>query len=292
MYYNFKWVKNMYKKKEFEKRYLLIIAVVVLAILLIILSVALKKDRDLTVPEKFIKDCGTFIIDIVSTPVNFVKEKIREGEEKNNVYEKYKELKNKEKSYNSLEAENNNLKSEVEKLKKTLELNTILSDKVFTNATVVNRNIDYWYEEITIDKGSKSGVIKGMAVVNNDGLVGQITSVSNYYSTVKLLANENMSNKISVKIKVGDVYVYGLISNYSSKNNTYTVEGISENIDIPKNAEVVTTGMGDTFPSGLLIGKVKKVTTDNFDLSKVAIVESSVDFDDIDYVSVLQRKDS
>ena len=131
-----------------------------------------------------------------------------------------------------------------------------------------------------------------MAVVNNSGLLGQITSVSNYYSTVKLLANENMSDKISVKISVGDQYVYGLISQYSSKNNTYTVEGISENIDIPKGAEVVTTGMGDTFPSGLLVGHVKRVTTDNFDLSKVAIVESSVDFDDIDYVSVLKRKDS
>ena len=62
------------------------------------------------------------------------------------------------------------------------------------------RNIDYWYDEITIDKGSKSGITKGMAVVNNSGLLGQITSVSNYYSTVKLLANENMSDKISVKI--------------------------------------------------------------------------------------------
>ena len=50
--------------------------------------------------------------------------------------------------------------------------------------------------------------------------------------------------------------------------------------------------MGDTFPSGLLVGHVKRVTTDNFDLSKVAIVESSVDFDEIDYVSVLKRKDS
>lgn len=282
----------MYKKKEFEKRYLLIIAVVVIAILLVVLSVALKKDRDLSVPEKIIKDCGTFIIDIVSTPVNFVKEQIRESEEKNNVYEKYKKLKEKEESYESLEAENKNLKAEVAELKKSLELNTVLSDSVLANATVVNRNIDYWYDEITIDKGSKSGITKGMAVINNSGLLGQITSVSNYYSTVKLLANENMSDKISVKIAVGDQYVYGLISQYSSKNNTYTVEGISENIDIPKGAEVVTTGMGDTFPSGLLVGHVKRVTTDNFDLSKVAIVESSVDFDDIDYVSVLKRKDS
>lgn len=281
----------MYGKKQFEKRYLLIIIIILIAILLVILSVALKKDRNLSVPEKLIKDSGTFIISIVSTPVNFIKEQILENKEKNEVYEKYKKLKEKEDTLNRTKAENNNLKEEIKKLKKSLELNTILSDQVHQNATIISRNIDYWYDEVTIDKGSKNGIKKGMAVINNDGLVGKITTVSNYYSTVKLLANENMNDKISVKIKIGDQYAYGLISKYSTKNNTYTVEGISENIDIPKGAEVVTTGMGDIFPSGLLVGHITKVTTDNFDLSKVALVKSSVNFNNLDYVSVLKRKD-
>lgn len=281
----------MYRKKEFEKRYLLIIVIVVIAILLVVLSVALKKDRNLSVPEKIIKDSGTFIVNVVSSPLNFIKEKLRENKEKNDIYEKYKELKQKEEKIKSIEAENNNLQEEVNKLKDTLELNTVLSDKVYKNATIVNRNIDYWYDEVTIDKGKKNGIKKDMAVINNDGLIGKITTVSNYYSTVKLLANENMSDKISVKIKIGDEYAYGLISKYNAKNNSYTVEGISESLKIPKGSEVVTTGMGDIFPSGLLVGYVKKVTTDNFDLSKVAVVESSVDFNDLDYVSVLKRKD-
>ena len=281
----------MYRKKEFEKRYLLIIVIVVIAILLVVLSVALKKDRNLSMPEKIVKDSGTFIINVISSPLNFVKEKLRESKEKNDIYEKYKELKQKEEKINSTYAENNNLKSEVEKLKGTLELNTVLSDKVYKNATIVNRNIDYWYDEVTIDKGKKNGITKDMAVINNDGLVGKITTVSNYYSTVKLLANENMSDKISVKIKIGNEYAYGLISKYNAKNNSYTVDGISENLKISKGSEVVTTGMGDIFPSGLLVGYVTKVTTDNFDLSKVAVVESSVDFNNLDYVSVLKRKD-
>ncbi len=282
----------MYKKKEFEKRYLLIIIIVAIAILLVVLSVALKKDRNLNPVEKIVKDSGTFVINVISAPVNFIKDKIREGREKNDIYEKYKELKSKEEQIDSVVAANDNLKDEVSKLKKTLDLNTVLSDKVYKNATVINRNIDYWYDEVTIDKGKVDGIKKNMAVINNDGLIGKVSTVSNHVSTVKLLANENMSDKISVKIKVKDSYVYGLISKYSSKNNTYTVEGISENIDIPKGADVVTTGMGDTFPSGLLVGHVTKVTTDNFDLSKVALVEASVDFNNIDYVSVLKRKDS
>ena len=276
--------------KKFDKRYLFIFVVIAIAIVLTILAASLNKERDLNPIEKALKDMGTVVIKVVSTPFNFVHDKIDEMVEKNDIYEKYKEIKNKEEQIDSIIAQNDNLKDEIDKLKETLNLNTILSDKVYMNATVVTRNIDYWYNEITIDKGSKNGIEKGMAVVVPKGLIGQITKVSNYTSTIKLLSNENMSDKISVKIKVGDNYVYGLISAYDAKTNTYTVEGISENVKIEKDADVVTTGMGTIFPSGLIVGKVKEVTTDNFDLSKVVEVKSSVDFNDIDYVTVLKRK--
>ena len=279
----------MYRNKEFDKRYLIIIIILIISLLLVILSVALKKDRNLNSVEKIAKDTGSFVVNILGTPVDFVSNKIAETKEKNDIYNKYKELKSKEEQTESLIAETNNLKQEIKSLKAALDLNTTLSDKVYKNATVINRNIDYWYDEVTIDKGKTNGIEKNMAVVNNNGLIGTVTKVSNHVSTVKLLSSKSLSDKISVKINVGDTYVYGLISKYNFKNNTYTVEGISENIEIPKGAEVVTTGMGDTFPSGLLLGHVKKISTDNFDLSKVAVVTSSVDFDNIEYVAVLKR---
>ena len=280
----------MYNKKRFDKRYLLILAVVAIALVLVVLATSLKENRDLNPIEKVTKDVGTVVLKVVSAPFNFISDTIDSIVEKNDLYDKYKELKNKEEQVDAIISQNDNLRNEVNKLKETLDLNSILSDKVYMNATVVTRNIGYWYDEITIDKGSKNGIEKGMAVVNPKGLIGQITKVSNYSSTVKLLSNENMSDKISVKIKVNDGYVYGLISQYDSKTNTYTVEGISENVDINKNADVVTTGMGTIFPSGLMVGKVEKVTTDNFDLSKVVEVKAAVNFDDLDYVTVLKRK--
>ena len=280
----------MYRKKKFEKRYFIIIGIFAIALLLVVLSVALKKDRDLNPAERVVKDAGTFVINVVSSPVNFVKDKIRIKHEKNEIYKEYKDLKKKKQEIESLIAENENQKDEINKLKKQLELNKVLSDKVLVNATIINRNIDYWYDEVTIDKGKKSGIEKNMAVVNSSGLVGKVIKVANYYSTVKLLANENTLDKISVKIKVKDGYVYGLISKYDSKTNAYTVEGISENKEIEKGADVVTTGMGD-FPSGLLIGKVTDLKPDNFDLSKVLIVTPVVNFNNIDYVTVLKGKD-
>ena len=120
---------------------------------------------------------------------------------------------------------------------------------------------------------------------------GKITKVTSFNSTVKLITSDDVNNKISVKIKVNDKYVYGLLSGYDKKKQTFIVEGISDNTEIPKDATVTTTGMGDSFPSGIVVGKVKRVTTDNFDLAKTVEVTSSVDYDDLSFVTILKRND-
>ena len=280
----------MHRKNGLDRRYLLIIIVVIIAILLVVLAISLKKERNLNPIEKTIKDVGTFVVKIAKSPVDLIKNYMKESKEKEEIYIKYKELKEKSDSIDSVIAANENLEDEIKKLKETLKLNTVLSDQVLVNATVVHRNIGYYYEEITIDKGSKDGIEKDMAVVTSKGLVGRTSKVSSHSCTVVLIANDNMNNKVSVKIKTNEDYVYGLISKYDSKKNTYTVEGISQNIEIPNDADVVTTGMGNVFPSGLLVGKVTRTTSDNFDLSKVLEVKSSVDYNDLDYVTVIKRK--
>lgn len=276
-------------RKNFDRRYLLIIVVALIALTLVVLSISLKKDKKLNLFERVIKDSGNFVIKIVKTPFDMIGDKLNETKEKENLYKKYKELKQKKDTFDSVISANENLESEIKKLKETLELNTVLSDKISLSATVIHRNIGYFYEEVTIDKGSKDGIEKDMAVVNSKGLVGYTSKVSSQTTTVKLLSNDNMDNKISIKIKTNDDYVYGLISKYDSKTNTYTVEGISQNTEIPLDADVVTTGMGNLFPSGLLIGKVKGKVSDNFDLSKVLEVQSAVDFNDLDYISIVKK---
>ena len=280
----------MYKrKKQFDKRYLLILIIAIVSILLVILALCLKNDRKLNPIEKAAKDTGVLIIKIVNYPFKKISNKISQNKEKDKIYNKYKEIQKQSENIDSVISSNDNLREEIKKLKEELELKTVLSEKELINATIVYRNLGYFYEEVTIDKGKKEGIEENMAVVNSKGLIGRTSKVSNHSSSVKLLSNDNMNNKISVKIRINEDYIYGLISKYNSKTNIYTVEGISQNIEIPEGADVVTTGMGSIFPSGLLIGKVKKITTDNFDLSKVVEVESTVNFNDLDYVTVVKR---
>lgn len=274
----------MYKNKKKIKKSTVVVMVV--AFLIIMLSASyfiLRKKEKLTIVESVIKDSGLFIEKTLLKPFQLMKKELTNQE--------MQELKKKADASEALKMKNSELEQQVKELKKTLELNTILSDRVYLNATAINRNMDYWYQIVTLDKGKRNGVESNMPVVVQEGLVGIISEVSQFNSSLKLLTMEEMAHKISVKIEVNDHYVYGILTGYNSKNKTLKVEGIAENTEIPLNSVVTTTGLGENMPAGIVVGYVKNITLDNFELAKLVEVESKVNFDSLSYVTILKRKD-
>ena len=277
------------EKKGNKKRYIILSILICLALVIVLTTRSIKEGRRLNFFEKAIKDSTTFIMDIASKPVKIVKKQISENNEKNKMYKEYKKLKNKAEKSKVYEARIKELEKEIDDLKEALDLNDTITDYKEINAEVVNRNVGAWYNTLNINKGSKSGIKEGMAVIVNKGLIGKVINVSNFTSTVKLLSTDELSNKISVKIEQDDKSVYGLLTSYNKKKNIYLIEGISDNTEIKNGSRVVTTGLSEVFPSGILVGEVKSVTKDKYDLARAVEVTPSVDFDDINIVTVLDR---
>lgn len=255
---------------------------VVSCIIVVLLIVIVIGTRKISFAEKITKDFFSNIIVVVSKPIDYFKEVINKLN--SNVYEENKVLKNNINSYDALLVSNKELQYEINTLKELLGLKNSLLDYEVISSTVINRNLGYWYDTFVIDKGSNDGVVNNMAVVNNVGLIGYIEDSSYTTSTVKIITS-NLKNKISVKIDNDGEYVYGLISGY--KDGFFLIEGVGEDVVI--DSVVTTTGMGDIFPSGIMIGKVKEIVPDNFGLSRVYKVKSDIDYNLISYVSVLKR---
>ena len=233
------------------------------------------------VPAFGIKDGAMFVNHIITRVFgdkNYYKleEENRKLKEEIEVYKEYESL-------------NDELNSEISKLKEVTSINKLLSDRKYANGTVINRDLDFWQKKLVIDVGSSMGVTNNMAVVSNGSLVGITDDVSTNSSSVILLCNHKFPLNVSVKIKIGDNYVYGILNNYDENEGVFEVVGVVDNIEIPEDSLVVTSGLGNIFPSGIVIGKVNLVTTDNFDLSKVIRVKSDTNFDDISYVTVVMR---
>lgn len=281
----------MYKKKKMEKKYLFLIIGFVFALIVIFVISVIKTDRKLNPFEKIVKDATLTVGSVFYKPVQFVQNKISENKEKNSIYKKYKDLEEKYKSINFNEAKIDELEKEINELKKLLEIKETLSDYDKINATIVNRNIGYWDDLITIDKGTSSGIDKDMAVITSEGLIGKVISSSNFYSSVRLLTSDELGQKVSIKIQISEErYVYGLLAGYDSDNKCFLIEGVSENVEIPEGSVVTTTGMSNIFPAGILVGKVRGSKKDNFGLTMLIEVIPSADFEGFNFVTVLKRK--
>ncbi len=280
----------MYKKHKKDKRNkIIIISIFIFCIIVGFIINVVITNRQLTIFEKAIKDSVLTVQKIISYPIDLVINKITENKEKDKMYDEYLNLKQEIANINHYKLENEELKEELKEMKKLLELNNTLHDYIQFNAVVVNRNLNYWNDTITIDKGEHDGVVIGMPAVVGTGLIGKVISTSTFNSTVRLITATDVVEKISVKIQTEDGYVYGILSKYDNETKTHIIEGVSLTDKIKNGSIVTTTGMGDIFPAGIMIGEITGVRTDTFDLSNVLEMKSKVDFDSINYVTLLKR---
>ena len=278
------------KKKGIPKKYVLLIVIVLIIVLFVIFSVSLKKERELNKVESFFKDTLIYVEKIVVYPFDYVKNKISDYNELKNVKKDNDILETSMDRILSIETENIELRRQLEALKEELNIDYSLTDYEYLNASVISRNVGYWYNKITIDKGSYNGVEKDMVVITSKGLIGRVINTTTFTSDVKLITTSDTNNKISVHISNGDTNLYGLINGYNYNDNVLELEGISNTRDVNIGDRVYTSGLGGIFPSGILIGTVSEITTDSYDLAKVIKVKPSADFSDINYVSILKRK--
>lgn len=278
------------KKNNIPKKFIIAGIIVIIVIIFVIFSITLKQDRKLNPVESFFKDILIYVERVVTYPFDFIINKYDDYKELKGVKEENDILETSLDRIESIESENVELRRQIEELKKELDVDYTLTDYEYLNATVISRNVGYWYNTITINKGTYNGIEKDMVVINGHGLIGRIIRTTTFTSDVRLITTSETNNKISVVISNGDYSLYGLINSYDYSDNFLEVEGISNTRDVNIGDYVYTSGLGGVFPSGILIGKVSEITTDSYDLAKIIMVSPSADFEDINYVSVLKRK--
>lgn len=279
------------KRRNMKNKYIYLV-VLLIVVVVAVLSYMIKTDKKLNVFESLIKDTMVGAQKVLYTPIRSFNSMIDDFFFLKDVLEENKILKSSVEKIESLEAENIELKQEINKLKEELNIDYVLSEYDYLNATVISRNSLYWYNTLTIDKGKHNGIEEGMVVINSTGLIGKIVNVSTFSSDVKLITTNDTNNKISVTVTSGNNKLTGLINTYSYEDGYLKVEGISNTETVNVGDYVYTSGLGGVFPSGILIGRVENIVTDVYDLSKIINVKPSANFDDINYVTILKRTDN
>ena len=176
---------------------------------------------------------------------------------------------------------------ENEELRKALDL-TSKEQQVVVHAEVIGRDQDSWNNKVTINKGKKDGIKENMAVETTEGMIGRIESVSTYTSIVKLLTSEDKQSNASIKINLDKKHSSeGILSNYDVKKGVYIVYLYNDSDEIKKGMQVVTSGKGGVYPSGLLIGTVESVQALNNQTGQTIYVRPVSDFQEFNIVRVV-----
>lgn len=279
------------KYNNLQFRYIILGIVVIIVILLVIFSKTLKNNKTNKIVG-FFRDSIIAVENVVSYPFKYIFNSIDNVNKLNSTLDENEILSSNIDKIDYLISENLELKRQLEALKEELAITNTLADYEYIYATVISRNVGYWYNNITINKGSNDGITNDMIVVNSKGLIGRVYSTSSNNSLVRLITTSDTNNKISVSISHGGNYVYGLINKYNYNKNILEVEGISNTELVSVGDYVFTSGLGGVYPSGILVGIVDSIATDSYDLAKIINVKTVADFSDINYVAVLKRVDS
>lgn len=176
---------------------------------------------------------------------------------------------------------------ENERLRELLNLQEKRRDFVFESARVTARSAYNWESTLTLSKGSSSGVEAGDCVVTETGLfVGVVTQVGTNYCVVSTLINTDIemggiiTRTYSAGILEGD---FALMERGRLK-----LSYLPDGAQLVAGDEVLTSGMGDVYPSGLVVGQVEGVFTEASGKTRYAVIEPAVSLDSLVQVFVIK----
>jgi rod shape-determining protein MreC len=148
---------------------------------------------------------------------------------------------------------------------------------------VIARDADQWFGTVVLDRGSGAGVEKDQPVVTPEGLVGRIIEVSPNASRVLLLTDERHGAGAIIG-QLSNERVLGVVTGKNSSLCEMKFLAPPEKVEV---GEVVTTsGQDGIYPSGLVIGKVKRI--EGVAASPTAVeVEPTAPLSKLDIVAVM-----
>ncbi|MEB6258427.1 rod shape-determining protein MreC [Mammaliicoccus sciuri] len=269
---------------NFLKNNKIMIFLISMVLLIVIVGYSVRA-QSASLSEQYASDTSSFGGRIVSYPVTFVSDFF------SGIFtsdEDVDKLKEEVKSTDQIKADKARLEKENKALKKELDMKDISQFNPIS-ATVIGRSPDQWMNTVIIDKGKKSGMKENMAVITSEGLVGRIKKANQFSSQVELISTSVKTSKLSVDIQQDDENIFGMINRYDENKDLLVISDIDNKYSIKKGSKVVTNGLGDQLPKGILVGKVEKVENDEYGLSKVAYIKTSTNIKELNHVYVAKR---
>ncbi len=158
------------------------------------------------------------------------------------------------------------------------------ADYTYRSARVINNSINASDNYITINRGSKDGVGKNMAVISGTGIVGRVEHVSAHFASVLSI----LSAKQKVSAKLRDATIGYIVWDEKQPDQLQMID-VPPQAKVKKGDSVFTTNFS-FFPPDILVGTVMRITVLKKNNFQKLYLQPSTNFRRLQYVYVVENK--
>jgi rod shape-determining protein MreC len=190
-----------------------------------------------------------------------------------------------------LESEVSRLQGQVIELQQKVDETEILAalvdfsranpENAYKGAAVVGRDPSPFLHYIIINRGSNDGILRGMPVVTNQGLIGRVEAVIADASRVQLITDPASAINVRLQNTNTDAVLVGSVT------GDLALDMISQDVTVEPGDVVLTSGLGGGYPPDLIIGQVLNVRKRDYELFQQASIQPAVDFARLEIVLVI-----
>lgn len=273
--------------KLFNNKRLFILLITLVAFI-VLMGFSLGQRKSLSWPENFLRDTTGFVQKLFYKPAGYIAGFFEDIGDLRDLAEENKRLKILAAQYARDMAQYNFIKAQNEQYEidlKFTEAQRNLYKYEYHIANVVSVTTEPGNNTLVIDLGSKDGIRLNMSVTSTEGLVGVISNVSNFTSTVKLMTmmdinDPNSQPPIAATAVNKEGKTFGMIESYDQKTGMLLMNKIPVGDPIAKHDKIISSGSGGLYPRGMPIGTVEEVKIGEFGLTSTAIIKPSAGFQD------------
>lgn len=176
------------------------------------------------------------------------------------------------------------LKQENERLTEILNYQKENSSHTYVTAQVTAKDPGNWFDVFDINVGTADGIEVGMPVVTTEGVVGTVKETGANWSKVVAII-DGRSGISSIVERTRDVgSVRGRTGN-DPLDVLLDMDYLPMSADIQVGDRILTSGVDEVYPKGLLIGEVVEISDDG--TQKSVVVNPAVDFSSLEEVMVM-----
>ncbi len=151
----------------------------------------------------------------------------------------------------------------------------------YNAGTVIGRDPIPFLRYVQIDIGSDDGLLRGMPVVTQQGLVGRVDAVTAGAARVQLITDANSAVNVRLPATQTDVMLVGTVT------GELNLDMIPQDVVVKPGDLVLTSGLGGSYPADIVVGQVISVRKRETDLFQTATVQPSANLANLRAVLVI-----